>query len=184
MIIDDGPFLFSSRRFQQPIQMPSVAEVEQFGSTLGIRFPDAYISLIVKRAGHIFPAEFGRPVVELNLFGKKYAYLRELGILYHFDVERDLEFAIQSRHQGISEKYRTPYIVPICTSDVNEYSEIAFDFRASRTSPKIIEFDNDSESQDILGNIIPIPIADSFSEFIDDLMYREEFEAKYGSMIV
>ena len=48
----------------------------------------------------------------------------------------------------------------------------------------IIELDYDNETLDHLGNPTPVPIADSFPEFIDKLMTEEEFEAKYSSMMV
>lgn len=180
----DIPFYYNPDRFGKPIRMPTTNEVQAFADRIGARFPEQYVSLIVERAGHIFPTKIGYPIVELTLHGERYAYLREPGILFHFDVERDFEYSIQIRHRGLSEKYGTQFIVPICTSDVNEYSEIAFDYRNSRIHPMIIELDYDNETLDHLGNPTPVPIADSFPEFIDKLMTEEEFEAKYGSMMV
>ena len=179
MTPQDIPFYFSQGNFSKQIRMPTAAEVKVFSDRLDVRFPEEYISLIIDRAGHAIYSNVVYPIMEEALDGSLYPSLTDLGLFLHYDIERDYEYSIQNRYDWYNKKYRTPLLVPFSETSVS--GDLSFDFRMSRTHPKIVltNIYNWVPDHD---ELILSSIADSFSELFEKLMTRDEFEAKYGSM--
>lgn len=176
--MQDMEFFFHQNRFKNPIRMPTAIEISEFGDELGVRFPDDYISFIVKYAGHSVIGEVGYPMPESYPDGTVELGFTRLGIFLHFDILRDTLFSVQWVHAIYSEEYDVRYLVPICNHDT--YSAVGLDYRASPMHPEVVKMSRDDIFLESRIEPATVPIARSFTEFIDILTTQEEFEAKYG----
>lgn len=171
-------FFFNQNRFHNPIAMPTAKEILEFGDKLGVQFPDDYISFIVKYAGHSVIGEIGYPISERYPDGTVEPEFYRIGIFLHFDNFRDTIFSVQATHGNYSEEYDVRYLVPICRHDT--YFHVGLDYRASPTHPEVVQMRRDDIFLESPIEPTTVPIARSFTEFIDVLITQEEFEAKYG----
>ena len=172
------PVYFSQHYFDNPIRMPTVAEVNAFAERIGVRFPREYTAFITKNAGHIVTYDVGIPSSEVTLVGQYHYFLRELGFFFHYDDSRDNDYSVQFRYDWYQEVMGASYLVPI--SKTNVEGDIAFDFTESLKEPRIVltnvyNWVPDNENLELT------PVAGSFSELLDSLITRERFEAKYAS---
>ena len=183
MKLEDNAFYYNRRRFRLPIRRPTVTEVQAFADSLGVTFPEEYVSLIVKRAGRVLRGNFGYAAIEEALDGTFHPMWNEIGIFLHYDIERDTGYAIQMHlHEFRSENHYPPFL-PFCTSGVSEPFEICFDFRQSTTQPVIVEVDRRNRSQDNPEEPLSVPVADSFSEFLERIIPLEYFHEEIAPKI-
>ncbi len=111
--------------------------------------------------------------------------LDDLGTFCHFDRERDTKYSIQCCYEWynkycpelFSKKYDTKYIVPF--SRYAPICDLAFDFTASRTQPRIV-MTSIYGFQPIEDRLILGTVANSLADLFDRMMTLEEFESKYG----
>lgn len=181
MRLEEMPLYRMPDAFQNPIRMPSVLEVKQFAIALDVRFPENYISFIVKYAGYIVARDVGYAVVAQSFNGIRHAWLHDIGYFLHYDVERDPDDSVQNNRLFYVEEFGVQDFVPFTSTSVG--GEIGFDFRESRTQPKIVNSNIYSGVPDD-DDLILRPVASSFDEFIDKLITKKEFDAKYGSMVI
>ena len=178
MRLEDLPLSLMQERFERPIRMPTASQVNEYARSLDVRFPQNYVNFIVKHAGHWVSHDAGYLTHEVTWDGMPYPFLNEIGLFLHYDVERDSEYSVQIQYSFYAESYGVPYFVPFSTTDIG--GEIGFDFSESRVQPKIVESNIYSGVPDD-DDLILKPVAASFDEFVDKLMTRKDFVARYGS---
>lgn len=172
---EDIAFFYNRRRFRSPIRQPTEAEVRAFADSLGVTFPEEYVSLIVKRAGHVVRGDFGYAAIEEALDGTFHPMWNEIELFLHYDMERDTGYAIQMHLQEFCSKNYYPPFLPFCTSGVDEPYEMCFDFRQSTTQPKIVEVDRRDRSRSNPDEPLSFPVAESFSELLERIIPYEFF---------
>ena len=178
MKLEEMPLYLTQELFENPLRMPTVSEVNEYAGTLGVRFPEKYVSFVVQYAGHQVAQDVGYAVIDQLFDGTLDAYLHDIGLFLHYDDERDYKYSVQNKHLFYAEEFGVPDFVPFTSTDVG--GEIGFDFSESRVQPKIV-------TSNIYGGVpddddlILMPVAASFDEFVDKLMTRKDFIARYGS---
>ena len=178
MKLEEMPLYLTQELFENPLRMPTVSEVNGYAGTLGVRFPEKYVSFVVQYAGHQVAQDVGYAVIDQLFDGTLDAYLHDIGLFLHYDDERDYKYSVQNKHLFYAEEFGVPDFVPFTSTDVG--GEIGFDFSESRVQPKIV-------TSNIYGGVpddddlILMPVAASFDEFVDKLMTRKDFVARYCS---
>ena len=178
MRLEDMPLHLSQRASEKQFRMPTASEVNGYASALGVRFPEKYVSFIVKYAGHWVAQDVGYPVVYQRIDGKHDAYLHDIGLFLHYDVERDPDNTVRNNRLLYAEEFGVQSFVPFTSTSVG--GEIGFDFSESRAQPKIV-------NSNIYGGVpddddlILRPVAATFDDFIGKLITANEFETKYGA---
>ncbi len=176
-------FYYNRRRFELPIRQPTVTEVQAFADSLGVTFPEEYVSLIVKRAGHVVRGDYGYAAIEEALDGTFHPMWNELELFLHYDMERDTGYAIQMHlHEFRSENHYPPFL-PFCTAGANEAYEMCFDFRQSTTQPRIVEVDRRDRSPGNPDEPLSFPVAESFSELLERIITYEYFNVEIAPKI-
>ncbi len=181
MRLEEMPLNLSQKALEKHFRMPTASDVNEYASALGFRFPEKYVSFIAKYAGYWVAQDVGYAVVAQALDGTRYAWLHDIGLFLHYDVERDPDNSVQNNRLLYAEEFGVRDFVPFTSTSIG--GEIGFDFSESRMQPKIVNSNIYSGVPDD-DDLILRPVAASFDEFIDKLVTEKEFEAKYGSMII
>ena len=180
MVLEHMTFCVDPECSKPRVRRPRAEDVISFADSLGVTFPEDYISLVVRHAGR-YPCPYGGYIqYGERLDGTMGHLLDQLGTLFHYDRSREGDYSIEYRYEWYRETFDIPLLVPFwqCLSS----GDLAFDFRASRTQPVIVRTNvyfwyNWDPRYD---ELILEPIADSLAELFDRMMMLKEFEPKYG----
>lgn len=181
MRLEEMPLHLSQKASQKRFRMPAASEVNEYAGTLDVRFPEKYVSFIAKYAGYWVAQDVGYAVADQHLDSTHDAYLHDIGLFLHYDVDRDPDNSVQNKRLFYTEEFGARDFIPFTSTSVG--GEIGFDYSKSRIQPKIVNSNIYSGVPDD-DELILRPIAASFDEFIEKLITEKEFEAKYGSMII
>jgi len=133
--------------------------INNFADAHAISFPKEYLDLVTKNQGK-------SPAPE-NFKLKNSDFVGTVNVLLHFDDDESEKTYNVNYNYEIGKEYLPEDIVPFASTINSDL--LCFDFRTFKDNPHIVLASHEYSGEDAI-----FPVADSFSEFLNNLHSGEE----------